>query len=90
MRIQNIVHDACPICGKEVTLAVIEPHPTHSTITLHTYRCVDCGAVKTSSVLRSTAPRASTPLRALDRLDFQRHCSERQSGGSTACSRLSW
>ena len=67
MRIQNIVHDACPICGKEVTLAVIEPHPTHSTITLHTYRCVDCGAVKTTSVLRSTAPRASTPLRALDR-----------------------
>jgi uncharacterized Zn finger protein len=67
MRIQNIVHDACPICCKEVTLAVIEPHPTHSTITLHTYRCVDCGAVKTTSVLRSTAPRASTPLRALDR-----------------------
>jgi hypothetical protein len=27
--IQNIVHEACPICGKETTLAVIEPHPTH-------------------------------------------------------------
>jgi uncharacterized Zn finger protein len=55
MWIQNIVHNACPICGKETILAVIEPHPTHPTITLHTYRCVDCGAVKTTSVLRSTA-----------------------------------
>lgn len=59
MWIQNIVHEACPICGKETTLAVIEPHPTHPTITLHTYRCVDCGAVKTTSVLRSTAQAAS-------------------------------
>jgi uncharacterized Zn finger protein len=51
MWIQNIVHEACPICGKETTLAVIEPHPTHPYIKLHTYRCVDCGAVKTTSVL---------------------------------------
>jgi uncharacterized Zn finger protein len=50
MRVQNIVRDACPICGKETTLAVIEPHPTHPERELHTYRCVDCGPVKTSSV----------------------------------------
>jgi uncharacterized Zn finger protein len=61
MWIQNIVHNACPICGKETILAVIEPHPTHPTITLHTYRCVDCGAVKTTSILRSTAPTADHP-----------------------------
>ena len=30
MRVQNIVQNPCPICGKETTLAVIEPHPTHS------------------------------------------------------------
>jgi hypothetical protein len=29
MWIQNIVQEACPICGKEPTLAVIEPHTTH-------------------------------------------------------------
>jgi hypothetical protein len=29
MRFQNSVKDGCPICGKETTLAVIEPHPTH-------------------------------------------------------------
>jgi hypothetical protein len=61
MWIQNIVHNACPICGKETTLAVIEPHPTHPTITLYTYRCMDSGAVKTTSVLRSTAPTADHP-----------------------------
>jgi len=29
MRVQDIVRNACPICGKEITLAAIEPHPTH-------------------------------------------------------------
>jgi len=50
MWIQNIVHNACPICGKEITLAVVELHPTHREMELHTYRCVDCGPVKTTSV----------------------------------------
>ena len=50
MRVQDIVRNACPICGKEITLAAIEPHPTHSERELHTYRCVDCGPVKTTSV----------------------------------------
>ena len=50
MWIQNIVHEACPICGKETTLAVIEPHPTHPEMELHTYRCVDCRPVKTTSL----------------------------------------
>ena len=48
MRVQNILRNACPICGKEITLAAIEPHPTHSERELHTYRCVDCGPVKTA------------------------------------------
>jgi hypothetical protein len=29
MRVQNSLQDPCPICGKETTLAVIEPHPIH-------------------------------------------------------------
>ena len=50
MWVQNIVKNTCPICGKETILAAIEPHPAHPEIELHTYRCVDCGPVKTTSV----------------------------------------
>ena len=38
----------------------IEPHPTHPEMELHTYRCVDCGPVKTSLRLRpGRLPRAA-------------------------------
>ena len=50
MRVQNIVQNPCPICGKETALAVIEPHPTHPETELHTYNCANCGPVKTTSV----------------------------------------
>jgi hypothetical protein len=40
---------------------VVELHPTHREMELHTYRCVDCGPVKATSVLRSTAPTAGPP-----------------------------
>ena len=72
MWIQNIVQEACPICGKETTLAVIEPHPTHPEMELHTYRCVDCGALKllcTTLVQRSAAfVHGSLPLLCLQQL----------------------
>ena len=29
MRIKNIIPEACHICGKQTSLAAIEPHPTH-------------------------------------------------------------
>jgi hypothetical protein len=35
MWIQNIVHEACPICGKETTLAVIEPQPIPKWSSIH-------------------------------------------------------
>jgi uncharacterized Zn finger protein len=50
MRVETSAQDECPICGKETTLAAIEPHPTHPEMELHTYRCVDCGPVRTTSV----------------------------------------
>ena len=50
MRVQNIIRNPCSICGNETTLAVIEPHPTHPGTELHTYQCVGCGPVKTTSV----------------------------------------
>jgi hypothetical protein len=46
----QVVLEACPICSKETTLAGVEPHPTHPETELHTYRCVDCGLVKTRSI----------------------------------------
>jgi uncharacterized Zn finger protein len=46
----HIVNAICPSCGKKITLGVVEPHPTHPEIELHTYRCVDCGPVKTTSI----------------------------------------
>jgi rRNA maturation protein Nop10 len=50
MPIQNTVQEACPVCGKETTLDATEPHPAHPEIELRTYRCADCGPVKTISV----------------------------------------
>ena len=50
MWIHKVVLEACPICGKETNLAGVEPHPTHPETELHTYRCVDCGLVKTRSI----------------------------------------
>jgi uncharacterized Zn finger protein len=50
MPIQNTVQQACPVCGKETTLDVTEPNPTHPEIELRTCRCADCGPVKTTSV----------------------------------------
>ena len=46
----EVVLEACPICSKETTLAGVEPHPTHPETELYTYRCVDCGLVKTRSI----------------------------------------
>ena len=43
MRIKNIVPEACHICGKQTSLAAIEPHPTDPEMQLDTFRCEDCG-----------------------------------------------
>ena len=49
MRIKDIVPEPCHICGKQTSLAAIEPHPTHPEMELHTFRCDDCGPVRTVS-----------------------------------------
>jgi hypothetical protein len=59
MRIQNIVAKECLICGKKTSLAAVEPHPTHPEMELYTFRCVDCGMVRTVSHRRGELPRAA-------------------------------
>ena len=60
----KVVLEACPICSKETTLAGVEPHPTHPETELHTYRCVDCGLVKTRSIRSRSGRFASARYKA--------------------------
>ena len=59
MRIKNIIPEACHICGQQTSLAAIEPHPTHPEMELHTFRCDDCGPVRTVSQRKGKLPRAA-------------------------------
>jgi len=44
------VSETCPRCGKPVSLAIVEPHPTRTDTALHFYECTDCGSVRTRAV----------------------------------------
>ena len=59
MRIQNIVAKESLICGKKTSLAAVEPHPTHPEMELYTFRCEDCGMVRTVSHRRGELPRVA-------------------------------
>lgn len=59
MRIQNIVAKGCLICGKKTSLAAVEPHPPHPEMELYTFRCEDCGMVRTVSHRRGELPRVA-------------------------------
>ena len=41
------LNDPCPKCGKSLTNAVIERHPTQPDVALHNFTCAACGPVKT-------------------------------------------
>ena len=67
MRIKTIVPEARHICGKPTAIAAVEPHPTHPEIELHTFRCDDCGPVRTVSHIASANCRerhSDVPLRS--------------------------
>ena len=59
MHTHSIVPTACPTCGKQTSLTAVEPHPTHPEIELLTFRCEDCGPVRTASRPREGLPRAA-------------------------------
>ena len=59
MRTQTIVPGPCLACGKQTSLAAVEPHPTHPEIELLTFHCEDCGPVRTASRPREELPRAA-------------------------------
>ena len=59
MRIQTIMPRPCYRCGKQTSLAAIEPHPAHPELELHTFRCEDCGPVRTVSRPREGLHRAN-------------------------------
>jgi TPP-dependent indolepyruvate ferredoxin oxidoreductase alpha subunit len=56
MRIKNIVPEACHICGKQTSLAAIEPHPTDPEMQLDTFRCEDCGWLEPFPSVRRNCP----------------------------------
>jgi len=45
--------DPCPVCGLEITLDVVEPHPVDERLEIQGYICDKCGPVKSLVVLRS-------------------------------------
>ena len=55
-------NDPCPECGKRMTQATIERHPTRNDLAVHSFYCADCGPVKTQII--SLKPDEPPPERA--------------------------
>jgi len=64
MSLTLFVDDTCPICRNSVMQSVIEPHPTRRDLALHKFECVDCGPVRTETIVLGPTAR---PVRALSR-----------------------
>jgi hypothetical protein len=37
------ISETCPRCGKPVSVATVEAHPTRTDIALYSFECLDCG-----------------------------------------------
>jgi C4-type Zn-finger protein len=58
---------ACPICSQTLQLGTSEPHPTRDGVDILTYRCEQCGPIKSKLVVHripSQGMDCSTSLRA--------------------------
>ena len=49
----------CPHCGEVITLALVEPHPRHAGLEVHTLRCEKCGPIK--SIIVALRPNERPP-----------------------------
>lgn len=45
--------DCCQICGADLRIVEIEPHPQHGEWEIHGFSCGNCGPVKSLVVRRS-------------------------------------
>jgi C4-type Zn-finger protein len=41
----------CPICSQTLQLGTSEPHPTRDGVDILTYRCEECGPIKSKLVV---------------------------------------
>ena len=55
MSLDLFMNDTCPRCRKPIELAVVEQHPTGRDLSVHKYKCADCGIVKTKILFRKPA-----------------------------------
>jgi C4-type Zn-finger protein len=57
MSLNFVVDHNCLKCGKPITLAVIDLHPTDRDVAIHSLKCAGCGYEKTRVLsLRPAAP----------------------------------
>jgi hypothetical protein len=50
MSLRFELSDPCPKCGKPLTEAVVELHPSRGDIVFHNFTCADCGPVRTRAI----------------------------------------
>jgi hypothetical protein len=53
------MNDTCPRCYKALKPAVIAPHQTRPDLAVHSFECVNCGAVTTKLLFRNQAKSAA-------------------------------
>ena len=49
------MNDTCPRCCKPIERAVVEQHPTRRDLSVHKFKCADCGIVKSKVLFRKQA-----------------------------------
>lgn len=55
--------DSCQICGAELKIVEIEPHPKHGEWEIHGFSCGNCGPVKSLVVRRTFNPSQPNKIR---------------------------
>ena len=59
MPLDGSMNDTCPKCYKALKPSVIAPHLTRPDLAVHSFECVNCGAVTTKLLFRKLATSAA-------------------------------